>query len=254
MQEDITPDLDKDQHFLINQDVLKKEIKAADLSENDRVIEIGAGNGTLTKELVKKAKNVMAFEIDQRFKLNLEKIKKDNTNLILVYDNALKFDWRGYNKIVSNIPYSLSEPVIMKAIEDNIDEIVLIVGENFKELLTSESTKIGVISNIFFEITPILKVKKEDFEPKPRVESWLIKLKRKKDSNVSNILIKSMLLKKGKIKNAILYSLVETGKTKNESRLIISQLAIDEKTLDKPVAKVTGNLIIKIKKELEKIK
>jgi len=111
---------EKQQHFLKNEKILKKEIKIAKLSKNDNVLEIGAGDGRLTKLISEKVNSLTVYELDAVFKPIFENLRLKNTKLI--FDNALSHSWKGHNKIVSNIPYSLSEPVIMKAIKMYLDK------------------------------------------------------------------------------------------------------------------------------------
>src|SRR3989344_2026105 len=93
---------EKEQHILIDNKILEKEIEISDITKKDNIIEIGAGPGNLTIELAKKANKVLAFEIDEKFKENLDNLK---INIEIIYGNALNYSWKGYNKIVSNIPY-----------------------------------------------------------------------------------------------------------------------------------------------------
>ena len=141
-----TPNPEKAQHFLKNKKILKKEISVARLKKTDNVIEIGAGDGRLTKLISEKVNSLTSYEPDKRFSKELESLKLKNTKF--VFENALKDSWKGHNKIVSNIPYSLSEPIIMKAIDEKIKELTLIVGENFSKILKEKTTKIGVIANL----------------------------------------------------------------------------------------------------------
>jgi 16S rRNA (adenine1518-N6/adenine1519-N6)-dimethyltransferase len=239
-------DPDKGQHFLVDDDVLELEIETAALIKKDKVIEIGAGKGILTRELVKRAGEVLAFEIDERFLNELKEIKKAK----VIMGNALSYDWRNYNKIVSNISYSLSEPVIMKAIWDGIEELTLIIGENFKELICSEESKIGIITNLVYNVKPISKVDRSSFNPSPKVNSWLVKLFLKKGSKIENLL-KKIIFRNGKIKNSIIYSLVEEGFTKKESKEILEKMNLEETTLEKPVASITGKFILILMEKLE---
>ena len=237
--------LEKDQHLLKNKEIIKKELEEADIKKEDRIIEIGAGTGNLTFELAKNGCKVLAFEIDEKFDKFLEKIKNKYNNLEIIYGNALDYDWKEYNKIVANIPYSASEAILQKAISSDIKEIVIIVSEGFKEKLLSEE-KIGLIADTFYNIKPICKVYRENFFPIPRTDSWLIKLEKKENKSI----IKKILLKKGKIKNAIIYSLVEEGKTKNQAREIIKKLHLDKQVLEKPVGRITAKFLIRLKNEL----
>lgn len=243
----MTTDFDKGQHMLIDREVLEKEIEAADLSEEDSVIEIGAGTGVLTEELVKRAGKVLAFEIDERFREQLDKL--ESKNLKLVFEDALKNNWEGYNKIVSNIPYFLSEQIIMKAIESDTKTLVLIVGEEFKNKVAAGDEKTGVIINLFFKMKPLGIVKGESFLPKTKVNSWIIRLTRK--SEEKNKVLRRIVMKKAKIKNAIIFSLVEFGKTKNEAREILKTLEISPQVLNKPIQKSTGKFLLFLKKKLE---
>lgn len=242
---------EKSQHFLSNEKILKDEVKEADLSSTDFVVEIGAGDGRLTKEIVKRAKKVLAFEIDEKFKEDLEEIKKENKNLQVIYDSAINFSWKGYNKIVSNIPYTLSEQTINKALRDDIESLTLIVGENFKEVLSSSFTKTGLIANTFFKVRAIKKIGKNNFSPAPRVDSWLVKINKKNTLKKSEKILKTILSKNGKIKNAIMYSLVEHGLTKRQSREMIKKFNIS-KTTEDSIKTMNKKILLEIKENLEK--
>lgn len=236
------------QHILIDKEILKREIQAALLSKKDNILEIGAGTGVLTKELAENSGKVLAFEIDKKFKPFLDKLNYEN--LEIVYDDALIHDWQGYTKIVSNIPYFLSEPIILKAIQSEIPFLVLIVGETFKEKLESDE-KIGQIARLFYNTETICKVEKSSFSPQPRTASFLIKLT-KKEATKPEQLLQKIVLKNGKLKNAILFSLVESGKTKNQARELIEKMKINSLALEKPTIKLTGKLLLRLKDELSK--
>jgi len=244
----------KGQHLLINKKIVEKEIEEAELTKKDKVIEIGSGTGILTEELAKNVSNVIAFEIDKKFEKELNDLKKKHTNLDVIYGDALNHDWKGYNKIVSNIPYFLAGDIILKAVKTDIEMLVLVVGEDFKEKLEKKEGKIGIIADLFYETRPIIKLQKEDFSPPPKVNSWLIKLERKNKENKIEHLLKQIIIKKGKIKNSIMHSLMETGKTKNEARGLIKEMKIPENILDKPTEKITDKFILRLRKELEKWK
>src|SRR3989344_9052825 len=100
-----------DQHFLEDKHMLSKIIISSRLKKNETVLEIGPGNGVLTKKILEKAGNVIAVEIDEKFKKDLSKL--DGLELhfgnILQIIDSLKFD-----KVVANIPYSISEPLFKK--------------------------------------------------------------------------------------------------------------------------------------------
>ncbi len=235
--------LEKGQHFLVDKLVLKKEIENSSLSKKDKIIEIGAGEGMLTNELAKKAKKVLSFEIDIQYKKKLELIKNKYKNLEIIYGDATKYSWEGYDKIVSNIPYYLGEKIIAKAVITDIPFIVFIIGENFKNLLIDNSTKSGIIANLFYDIKIIEKVKKSSFSPPPRVNSWLLKLTMKTGDKY-NESIKFILKRKGKIKNAIISFFVNEGYTKNEAKTLLKEFHLNDKTLEKKVSNISGKMIL----------
>jgi len=232
--------------MLVNEKFIDAEIKIAKLEKKDRVIEIGAGIGNLTKELVKKSGKVLAFEVDSKFKKDLDAIKKSHANLTIVYDDSTKYLWRGYDKIVANIPYFLSDVIIIKAIESNIEGLVLVVGEKFKDKLFSDD-KIGLHARLFYDVKAIVKIPKEDFVPVPRVDSWLIKFVKKKRIDKRDKFILRVLVKKGKIKNALISAFVDEGLIKKQAREKIRGMNIEDKTLDKPVKMMTGKFLKKLK-------
>lgn len=245
----INKDFDKGQHFLIDSKVIKKEIEIANISKKDKVIEIGAGEGILTFELVKKAGKVIAFEVDKRYSEKLNSFKKKN--LRIIYDDALKYSWKGM-KIVSNIPYVISEQIILKSIEDKVSEMVLIVGERLKEKLKEKNSKIGIIANLFYNINFIIKVEKKCFSPSPRVDSWMIRFERKKKFSEKEKRIIYILRGKGKLKNSLMSLLVREGKTKNQAREKIKNLGLHGGVLEKPIGSLTGRVLLRLRNILEK--
>jgi 16S rRNA A1518/A1519 N6-dimethyltransferase RsmA/KsgA/DIM1 with predicted DNA glycosylase/AP lyase activity len=242
------------QHFLIDKKIIEKTISESNLSKEDMVIEVGAGKGALTEKLAEKSKEVLSFEIDSMLSIFLDVIEKKHKNLKVVYGDALKFSWKGYNKIVSNSPYSLAEPVIKKAIDENIEELILIVGENFKEVAQEGRSKAGIITNLFFDFKSITQIGKESFSPKPRVDSFLVSLQRKRKLTKEERVLQSIVTKKGKIKNAIISSLVSEGMTKNQSRDLMGKMNFHDDVLNKPVGSITGRVLLEIRKGLKNLR
>ncbi|MFW6282939.1 MAG: rRNA adenine N-6-methyltransferase family protein [Minisyncoccales bacterium] len=240
---------DKGQHFLVDKKILNKEIKISEVSDKDRIIEIGAGDGKLTKEIVKNAYKVRGFELDERYKNKLKELEKEHKNLEIIYSDATKYSWKGFDKIVSNIPYYLGEKVIQKAVIDDVSFLTLIIGENFKEILEKQKSKSGIIANLFYDIEYIKKIEKEAFLPPPRVNSWLVRLVIKEKDKQLRI-IKYLLGRRGKIKNAIIYGFVNEGYTKNQAREFLRKTEFQKKILETPTSKITGKRILVLYKQL----
>ncbi len=234
------------QHFLKNKEVLKKIIEASELKDNDVVFEIGAGNGVLTRELAKNVKKVIAVEIDESFKEELNRI--DNVQVI-IGDAIEKIEMLSFNKIVANIPYVIVEPLFWKLIKINFDSCVLLIGENFYNLLNNKESKWSVINRIFFDIEKVMDVKKEDFEPKPKVNSVLIKIRKNKNKlNKPDEFLREFLLQDDKkIKNALIYTLIRVKKiTKKEAKEIIDKLGLSDEILEKYVNNLSNEDFIKV--------
>lgn len=239
------------QHFLNDLSIIEKEVEIAEISKKDRVLEIGAGNGILTEEIAKRAGEVVSFEIDLELKKSLESLVEKYDNLTVFFKDVTKENWKGYTKIVSNIPYHLSEHILFKSAESSIPLLVLIIGEKMKEALEGKS-KMGFIVNLFYEIKPIEKVTSQKFFPKPRTNSWLVKLQWK-DASPREKFIRSIFLREGKLKNSLIKSFLDIGVTKRKAKEMVKKLSLNEQVLNKPAKKGTYKLLKKIDQGILKL-
>ncbi len=241
-----------DQHFLTNIDIVKASVKAAELSKKDTVLEIGSGKGILTKELAKKCKEVIAIEIDESLKPELEKLPK---NVEILYGNALKLiDDVHFTKIVANIPYSITEPLFGKLLKLELEVAILLIGKNFYELL-SQAGKWNTISKLFFEIEKVMDVSRDDFEPRPRTDSVLIKITpRKKPLSIEEKIMKELILQDDKkLKNALLFAQMRVRNiTKNQAREEIEKIKLSKELWDKRVMHLSGVQFEVVAKEIMK--
>src|SRR3989344_678381 len=144
-------DFSKGQHMLIDQSAVALLIKEANLQRDDTVLEIGAGEGALTEKIAQVCENITAFELDRQFEENLSLIKQKYPKIKVIFENCLSYSWEGHTKLVANIPYHLSEAIILRAIQFGIRDCVLIIGKKFKEKLETD-TKIGLIARLFYDI------------------------------------------------------------------------------------------------------
>lgn len=240
----IIPDPLKDQFFLINENIIKRMVDFADLKRSDVVLEIGAGTGTLTEELAKKARRVIAFEIDVRFKPFLSKLPK---NVEVHFENAWEYvqmhgkfrKKKEYNKVVANPPYSFIEPFLHNLTFLEYDKVILLVPGRFMK----KTEKWGVFGS-FFNPKVLLNVPKENFYPAPRTDSIIVELIKLPDpiesKNLGRFLRQCMYQHEGQlVKNSLMeglikYARVVDGKTmtKNEARKIITGKGIDQNLLD----------------------
>ncbi len=173
------------QNFLIDKNVVLREVDYADIKDKDIVLEVGPGKGILTKILAKKAKKVIAIEYDKKLFEYLEKILPNNVELI--NDDAVKVDFEriSFNKIVSNLPFQISSPITFKFLENNFDKAILIYQEDFaKRMVGLPGTKdyshltVHLYYKAYCEI--LEKISKNSFNPQPKVDACIVKLIRLK--------------------------------------------------------------------------
>ncbi|MFH1420849.1 MAG: rRNA adenine N-6-methyltransferase family protein [Candidatus Aenigmatarchaeota archaeon] len=163
-----------DQFFLNNSRILEKEVELAELDKNETVLEIGAGDGRLTR-LLSKHSNVVAIEIDRRFAPLLGKISCKT-----IYGDALKIIPKlDFDKVVSNIPYSLSQPILMALLKKKWKIAVLIVQKEFAQKLLEPGDKLYLVVNDCCNVAKIMDVPAGEFEP-TAIDSMMILLEQKK--------------------------------------------------------------------------
>lgn len=181
------------QNFLINPVVCPEMAEEAVTSENDGVIEIGAGVGVLTAELCKRAKKVVSIELDKRLLPVLDETLAEFDNFEVVNEDILKVDLHELIKekfsdcenvsVCANLPYYITSPVIMKLLEDKlpIKQIIVMVQREAADRLTApvgsrESGAITVAVNYYAEAEKLFNVSKGSFVPSPKVDSAVISL------------------------------------------------------------------------------
>ncbi|MEK7658323.1 MAG: 16S rRNA (adenine(1518)-N(6)/adenine(1519)-N(6))-dimethyltransferase RsmA [Patescibacteria group bacterium] len=176
------------QNFLIDKNVLQKIISAADLSKNDIVLEIGPGIGTLTQELAQKAKKVIAIEKDKKMCKILKETLKDFDNIEIINADILKIkELENYlkiknYKIVANIPYYITSPLIRKFLESPKpprDFVLMVQKEVAQRICTKppDMSLLAVSVQFYAEPKIISYVSKNCFWPSPKVDSAIIKIK-----------------------------------------------------------------------------
>lgn len=187
------------QNFLIDENVVEKIIGGSDVNNNDLIIEIGPGLGTLTKFLLEKAKKVICIELDKKMIKILEDRFTLYNNFELLHNDILKVDLNSIIKkekensditgvkIVANLPYYITTPIIMKLLEEQLDleSITVMVQKEVADRLiaTPGSKDTGAITySVYYYATSeaILEVPKDSFIPEPEVTSKVIRLQIRK--------------------------------------------------------------------------
>ncbi len=246
-----------DQHFMTDRIVLKRMVAAAGIGKGDTVLEIGAGRGHLTRELAGKAGKVIAVEIDRSLESDLRRNLEGVGNVELVFGNALKVI-RGldFSRIVSNIPYAISEPLLREIVFLDFDSALLALPRSFAERLVSGPGDrgfgtISILAREFFRTRILFGIPREAFDPKPRTRSVVVLLEKKVEES---LFCRVYLEHRMKLKNAIMKALTRTGEcTKNQARKQIKSLEINN-LLDKRIAEMEAEELKTAWKRLQKIR
>ena len=241
------------QNFLIDENVIETAIEKSNIGKDDLVIEIGPGLGTLTKYLLEKAGRVICVELDERMIKNLEDRFFLYKNFEVINNDILKVDLdkiiniakKEYNlksaKIVANLPYYITTPIIMKLLENKVmvDSITVMiqkeVADRLAEIPGGKNTGAITYTVYYYGKTEkILEVPKTSFIPEPSVTSEVIKIEIRNNPPVSVKnekeffnLIKVAFLQRRK---TLMNSLTNNGISSKEDLLnILHKLNIDEK-------------------------
>jgi len=183
------------QNYLRDENIIQKIISEISPQINDFIIEIGPGDGALTSKLLEKTEKLIAVEIDKR---NIELLTTKFPRLNLIYGDFLKIDLKTllnkYNKklrIVGNIPYNITSPIIFKMIENKelVHDSVLMIQHEVAQRMTAKrgSKAYGILSVIlqyFADVKLCFKVSPNVFYPRPKVYSAVVHIFLKE--NLSN--------------------------------------------------------------------
>lgn len=177
------------QNFLIDDTVLQDIVNSADVSDEDFVIEIGPGVGTLTRELLQRAKKVCSIELDSDLIPILEKELSDYENFEIIHRDALKVDLNEVIgeeksvKVVANLPYYVTTPIIARMLKENykFKSLTIMIQKEVAERIDSEPNckEYGAISLLvqYYCDTKIIRtVPPTSFVPQPKVDSIVIRL------------------------------------------------------------------------------
>ena len=188
-QLDFKPKKHLGQNFLTSRNIIDKIIKVSDISREDTILEVGPGIGALTKPLIEKAKKVYAVEIDPILCKYLSEKFSVHDNIEIINDDILRIDIPSHNKVVSNLPYKITGPILEKlffkatapqgilTIEKSIANRFFLSG-NYKDF-----SRISIGLNAF--MNPVVKysIRRNSFYPIPKIDLALVKIIPKENLN-----------------------------------------------------------------------
>ena len=258
------------QNYLIDKNKRDQIINFGNITKEDVVLEIGTGIGTLTIELAKKAKKVIAIEQDSNIsKILEERLKEEKIdNVDIINNDALKVDFPEFNKIVSNLPYQISSPITFKFLEYNFDLAILMYQKEFSQRMIGEfgSKNYSRLSAMLYfkcDVKKLTDVSCESFIPKPKVDSSVMKLTPKEskldntDFKIYSKFTKALFQHRNKkIKNALIDSRhIISNLDKKEIKNKLNNIESDylKNYLSKRVISITPEEILFVSKEVNSI-
>ncbi|MDO8470980.1 MAG: 16S rRNA (adenine(1518)-N(6)/adenine(1519)-N(6))-dimethyltransferase RsmA [bacterium] len=178
----LTPQKRLSQNFLVSQGPIVQLIKAADLQKEDTVIEIGPGLGVLTKELAEKAKKVLAIEKDRGLARSLKEELADLRNVEILEGDILKtpIPFKDY-KVVSNLPFSITGPVLRKFLGESPRPriLALLIQKEVAQRICAKPPHMSILAlsvQFYADSTIHSYVKSGAFWPRPKVDSAIIRI------------------------------------------------------------------------------
>lgn len=185
------------QNFLIDDSVLNDIVNGADVNSEDFIIEIGPGVGTLTAQLLNKAKKVTSIELDNDLIPILQQELGDHPNFSLIHKDALKVDFNEVIgdeksvKLVANLPYYVTTPIIVNLLKNkyNFKSLTIMIQKEVAERMDAEPNckeygSLSLLVQYYCNTKIIRKVAPSSFMPRPKVESIVIRLDRLEEPRV----------------------------------------------------------------------
>ena len=243
-----------DQHFLKDKAVAEVIFTAAELQKDDVVLEIGPGYGILTKEMAARVKKVIAVEIDKQF---AELFEKNSTIEFILGDIMEVLHLRtDFNKIVSNIPYQICEPLMhYLCLAKQVTLSVLMVPTKFALRVQQHP-----IFSAFLTLKIIEEVAGEVFSPSPKVTSAIVKITARKEDRDDLFVIRKLYWQRTKkLKNGLRDTLVDfyerKGKklSKKEALLLMGKMVISDILLETSIAKMPLERYGEMAKKVEEL-
>lgn len=232
------------QNFLNDkEEILNKIIEVSNINEESEILEIGPGQGALTALLVERVKKLTCIEIDKDLENGLRKKFDRKENYSLVMGDVLEVDFKKYlnagTKVVANIPYYITSPIINKIIEnkDLIDEAYIMVQKEVGERICAKSGKersvLTLAVEYYGEANYLFTIPREFFNPIPNVDSAFISIKFYKDKRYEDKISEDLFFKyikaafSNKRKN-IVNNFSTLGYSKNEIKELLQELEVSE--------------------------
>ena len=178
------------QNFVVDPNTIRKVVDVADVTPEDHVLEIGAGAGSLTLELARRARKVTALEIDERLRPILADTLADASNVVVVFGDVLRIDLASIDatKIVANLPYNIAAQTVIKVLQEapSIDSLCVMAQREVGDRLAARpGSKTYGLSSVLVGLHATAsvagRISRNVFFPAPNVDSVLVRIERRTD-------------------------------------------------------------------------
>ncbi len=169
------------QHFLTDQGYLERVVEAAELAVGDKVLEIGPGRGELTEHLLAAGAHVTAIELDRGLAMLVAERFGDHERFELIQGDAAQTPWPPFHKLVSNLPYQISSPVIFELLEHDYELAVLTLQKEFADRLvaqpgTKQWSRLSAKLGLKARAERLFTIPAGAFSPPPQVTSACVRI------------------------------------------------------------------------------
>ena len=178
-----------DQHFLQDFETARKIVAFLDIKQNEKVLEIGSGKGILTQYL---HEDVTLIEIDKRL---CKELKEKFPKFKVVNNNILKYN-PDFDKIISNVPYSICEPLMNKLLKMKFKKAILTFPMTFMN-----KGVLNLVMKHFFIINELMQISRTKFYPVPKVDSKVLEIKHKNMNDKEKLFFSIYIQSDKKLKN-----------------------------------------------------
>lgn len=183
----VRPDKTLGQSFLVDPEVAREIVRSAELDRETSVLEIGGGLGILSEMIARVAGDVHVVEVDPRLAEALREVLGTYSNVDIIEGDALEVDLPGVNRIISNLPYSISSAITFRLMkETSFDFAVLMYQKEFAHRLLAEPgmqhySRLSVDAQYLAEFQHIMEVPAQKFYPVPAVDSIVVRMESRED-------------------------------------------------------------------------
>lgn len=210
----IRPSKSLGQNFLEDGNVAKKIVQSANITESDKILEIGPGLGILTDFIVERTGKTILIEKDESLIGYLEG-RYSNYNVDIIQEDVLEVELPDFNKVVSNLPFSISSPITFKLLRCDFKSGILTYQKQFAERMIAEAeeeeySRLSVMVSVYAEVKKLFNIPRKSFYPPPKVDATVVRLiPSKPEFTIKNKDIFSKVVKelfnyrRKKIKNAL---------------------------------------------------